>query len=241
MGFLDSFERSLERAVGGAFAKTFRSGVHPTEIVSALKREMDAQAAIAAAGRMLAPRDYFVALASVDNERLDQLGEAFIDELRTALVDHVEHQGYYITGSPRISLRSDRSLSEGIVGAEAVVTKEPVVWIPTLEFNDRRFPVTARRTTIGRGSSADIVVDAKGVSREHCQIIWDGKRAEVADLGSTNGTELDGVAISRHPLPDRAVLGVGQARIVVAVVPQLEKDYQALTTSTGEPVPEDAS
>lgn len=241
MGFLDSFERSLERAVGGAFAKTFRSGVHPTEIVAALKREMDAHATIATAQRMLVPRDYFVALSSIDHDRLEQLGADFIDELRSDLIDHADQQGYYITGSPRISLRIDRGLSEGMVGAEAVVNKEPVVWIPTLEWNDRRYPLTARRTTIGRGSSADIVVDAKGVSREHCQIIWDGQRAEVADLGSTNGTELDGVGISRHPLPDRGVLGVGQARIVVAVVPQLEKDYRALTTSTGEPVPEDAS
>ena len=240
MGFLDSFERSLERAVGGAFAKTFRSGVHPTEIVAALKREMDAQAKITSAQRMLVPRDYFVSLSAVDLERLEQLGEDFIEELRSALSDHVNHQGYYITGSPRISLRIDRVLSEGMVGAEAVISKEPVVWIPTLEWNDRRYPLTARRTTIGRGSSADIVVDAKGVSREHCQIIWDGKRAEVADLGSTNGTELDGVSISRHPLPDRGVLGVGQARIVVAVVPQLEKDFRALTTSTRESLPEDA-
>ncbi len=46
MGFLDSFERSVERAVGGAFAKTFRSGVHPLEMVAAVKREMDSRAVI---------------------------------------------------------------------------------------------------------------------------------------------------------------------------------------------------
>ena len=46
MGFLDSFERSVERAVGGAFAKTFRSGVHPLEMVAAIKREMDSHAVL---------------------------------------------------------------------------------------------------------------------------------------------------------------------------------------------------
>ena len=38
MGLLDSFERGLERDVNGAFAKTFRSGVQPVEISSALRR-----------------------------------------------------------------------------------------------------------------------------------------------------------------------------------------------------------
>jgi hypothetical protein len=44
VGFLDSFERSVERLVGGAFAKAFSAGVHPVEIVAALKREMDSRA-----------------------------------------------------------------------------------------------------------------------------------------------------------------------------------------------------
>ncbi|MBN9173865.1 MAG: DUF3662 domain-containing protein, partial [Microbacterium sp.] len=34
MGLLDSFEKGLERAVNGAFARTFRSGIQPVEIAS---------------------------------------------------------------------------------------------------------------------------------------------------------------------------------------------------------------
>ncbi len=240
MGFLDSFERSLERAVGGAFAKTFRSGVHPLEIAAALKREMDARATVASAERMLVPRDYFASLSPIDHERFEQLGDGFLQELRDVLGDHVTGQGYYITGSPRVSLRVDNSLSEGMVSAEAIVTKQAVVWIPTLEWNEHRYPLTGRQTIIGRGSSAHIVIDARGVSREHCEIIWDGRRAEVRDLGSTNGTTLDGVGITRHPLSDRGVLGIGQARIVVAVVPQLQQEYQALVESTRGSLSEDA-
>ncbi|MBC7590655.1 MAG: DUF3662 domain-containing protein, partial [Salinibacterium sp.] len=41
MGLLDSFEKGLERAVNGAFAKTFKSGLQPVEITSALRRELD--------------------------------------------------------------------------------------------------------------------------------------------------------------------------------------------------------
>lgn len=240
MGFLDSFERSVERAVGGAFAKTFKSGVHPVEIASALKREMDSQAVIVTAQRLLVPRDYFVSLAEADYERLDALGASLRDELADELLNHQEHQGYYATGTPRLSLRIDRALGEGMVAASAVISQEPLVWIPVLDVDGVRYPLVKRNTLLGRGSDVDISLGSRGVSRHHCEIRWSGKNAAVVDLGSTNGTEIDGVAVSHHPLPDRCVLGVGQARIVVAVVPQLQKDYQGLVESGRGPQSEDA-
>ena len=52
MGLLDNFEKGLERAVNGAFAKTFRSGLQPVEITSALKREIDTKAAVVSRDRV---------------------------------------------------------------------------------------------------------------------------------------------------------------------------------------------
>jgi len=46
VGVLDRFEKGIERAVNGAFAKAFRSEVQPVEIASALRRECDDKAAI---------------------------------------------------------------------------------------------------------------------------------------------------------------------------------------------------
>src|SRR5690606_8059219 len=63
VGLLDSFERGLERAVNGAFAKTFRSGVQPVEIVAALRREMDTMAQVIGRDRILAPNSYEVLLS----------------------------------------------------------------------------------------------------------------------------------------------------------------------------------
>ncbi|MBU4213030.1 MAG: DUF3662 domain-containing protein, partial [Actinobacteria bacterium] len=45
VGLLESFENGVERAVNTAFAKVFRSELKPVELVSALRREMDDQAA----------------------------------------------------------------------------------------------------------------------------------------------------------------------------------------------------
>ena len=97
-----------------------------------------------------------------------------------------------------------------------------------LDYDGRRYPIVRRHTLIGRGSEAGISIRARGVSRRHCEIVWDGTRAEIVDLGSTNGTSLDGVAISRAALPDQCHLDIGQARIVVQVVPQTSEGYRQL-------------
>lgn len=240
MGFLDSFERSLERAVGGAFAKSFRSGVHPMEIVAGVKREMDARATIVTPERMLVPREYLVGLSPEDYERLVSLGAELIDEITQELETHRSRQGYRASGSLRIALEEDHSLAEGMISCSALLPTDGVVWIPVLTWEGRRYPITGRKTVIGRGSDAHVVIDARGVSRQHCEILWDGKRAEITDLGSTNGTTLDGVRISRHPLPDRGVIGVGEARIVVEVMPQSTSDYQTLVESQHTAPSEDA-
>ena len=63
MGLLDSFEKGIERAVNGAFAKTFRSGVQPVEIASALRSELDTKAAVVSRDRILAPNTFEVRLS----------------------------------------------------------------------------------------------------------------------------------------------------------------------------------
>ena len=55
---------------------------------------------------------------------------------------------------------------------------------PVLEIDGRTHRLGAR-TVVGRGSEADITVDDGGISRKHLEIVWDGRRAEARDLGST--------------------------------------------------------
>ncbi len=70
MGLLDSFEKGLERAVNGAFAKTFRSGIQPVEIASALRSELDKKAVVVTRERILAPNAFTVRLSPADDEKM---------------------------------------------------------------------------------------------------------------------------------------------------------------------------
>jgi len=227
VGFLDSFERQVERIVGGAFAKTFTSGVHPIEILAALKRELDSAARVDSRTRVHAPHSFRVGLAQIDLTRLERLGPAFIQEISGALSDYARSRGYSLSETLRITLEHQPNLVEGMVAVTS--DKLPaVVWAPTLEWKGVRYPITRKSTRLGRGSEADVQVEARGVSRLHAEIRWDGKRAEVIDLGSTNGTKLDNAVVDRAALPDVCTLSLGQARILFQVVPQAQSAYNAL-------------
>lgn len=72
---------------------------------------------------------------------------------------------------------------------------------------------TAERTVIGTHESADIVLEDPTVSRFHCEISTAGDRVLVRDLGSRNGTEVDGVFVIEAYLRPGSVLGVGRTRV----------------------------
>jgi pSer/pThr/pTyr-binding forkhead associated (FHA) protein len=89
-----------------------------------------------------------------------------------------------------------------------------------IEVAGTRYPLKRGRTVIGRGSDADITIDDSGTSRRHVEILWDGERAQVNDLGSTNGTTLNGERIQKALLPQDSVVQIGRTRIVFRIVPQ---------------------
>ena len=220
MGLLDNFERGLERAVNGAFAKTFKSGLQPVEITSALRRELDTKAAVVSRDRILVPNKFTVRLAAGDFERMTGLGESLVDELTQLVQSHAAAQHYSFSGGIVIEFEQSSALREGMIEISSVNVKGTVSWTPILDVNGKRYPITRSRTVIGRGTDADITVDDSSISRRHVEILWDGTRAQVNDLGSTNGALLNGQAVAKAPLPADSVIDIGRTRIVFRVLAQ---------------------
>jgi ABC-type multidrug transport system ATPase subunit/pSer/pThr/pTyr-binding forkhead associated (FHA) protein len=65
------------------------------------------------------------------------------------------------------------------------------------------------RITIGRDHSSDVVIDHPVVSARHAEIVKQGDKFFIVDLGSTNGTFVNGIKVKRHQLAelDRIVVG----------------------------------
>lgn len=94
----------------------------------------------------------------------------------------------------------------------------PVPGRPWLELGPLVHPLLVERTVLGRDPSAGIVLDDPGVSRRHAEVVVarDGERlvAMVADLGSTNGTLVEGQRITTWQLGEGDRLVIGSTEIV---------------------------
>jgi hypothetical protein len=220
VGILDNFEKGLERAVNGVFAKTFRSGLQPVELTSALRRELDTKAAVVARDRILAPNRFTLRMSAKDYQRMKAIGPTLDDELLQFVQRHATSQHYQFVGGISIDLVEDPSMTEGVLQITSENVKTAVEWTPILDISGKRHPITKSRTIIGRGSDADITVDDTGISRKHVQILWDGSHAQVEDLGSTNGTQLNGQRLTKAILEPDSVITLGRTRIVFRVLPQ---------------------
>ncbi|WP_164234018.1 FhaA domain-containing protein [Microbacterium hydrocarbonoxydans] len=219
MGLLDSFEKGLERAVNSAFAKTFRSGIQPVEIASALRREADTKAAVVSRDRIIAPNSYVVRLSADDAERMHGLGGALTDELHALLTAHATAQGYSFAGPLAITIEADENVTIGTVRVSSGTVEGRVSWQAVVDVDGRRHSLTRARTVIGRGSDADITIADAGSSRKHVEILWDGERAMMRDLGSTNGTKVNGQKVREAALPTDTTLTIGRTDLVFRIVP----------------------
>jgi hypothetical protein len=220
VGLLDSFEKGLERAVNSAFAKTFRSGIQPVEIASALRRELDTKAAVVSRDRILAPNTFTVSLSPADDEKMKALGSALGDELDILVQKHAKAQGYSFAGPVSITLQRDDQVATGTLHIESSAAQGRVAWRGVVDVEGKRHALVKARTVIGRGSDADITISDAGTSRKHVEILWDGERAMVRDMNSTNGTTLDGRKIVEAALPPDSTVTIGRTDIVFRVVAQ---------------------
>ena len=79
----------------------------------------------------------------------------------------------------------------------------------------REYPLTKERTTLGRKPHNDIVIDNLAISGEHAMIMTILNDSFLEDLGSTNGTLVNGQPIKKHFLQNNDVVELGKYKLQV--------------------------
>jgi hypothetical protein len=101
--------------------------------------------------------------------------------------------------------------------APAQPRTHPAAQRPWLDVDGDRYPLLAAITVLGRDNTADITLDDPGISRQHTEIrvTSDGPHlvASIRDLGSTNGTFVNGERITSQHLNDGDRINVGRTTL----------------------------
>jgi hypothetical protein len=231
MGIFARFEKKVEGAVSGAFARAFKGDVQPVEIAARLQRELDAEAKLLSRDKRLVPNEFIVRLSQHDHDKLTPYATTLNAELATALRNHARETGYVFNGPVKVVFELDSSLptgrftvdSEAVAGitprsgraSETSINRAPLV----LEVNGTRHPLQPPGLVIGRGTEADLRINDPGISRRHAQIRVNTAgpqvQIDIVDLGSTNGITVDGQRVQQAALQEGSRIEIGSTRMLV--------------------------
>jgi hypothetical protein len=222
---LHDFERRLGGMVEGLFAKTFRSGLQPVELAKRILREMDARKTVGVR-EVWAPNDFVFSLSPEDARRFEQAEQALVQELQQVVRDHATERGWGLVGPPSVSFEVDEDLKRGEFACAASLVEgeervEPARHAgAALEVSEDGATRTVRlgtsTVTIGRLPGNEVVLKDAGASRRHAEVRERDGGYVLTDLGSTNGTQVNGETVQSRALADgdRITIGTTVIRFV---------------------------
>ena len=201
-------------------------------------------------------RDESNAMVIDDPSVSDFHAEIGLDDEQLYIVDLLSANGTFINGQrvgARCELQSWDVIQLGNVELEINDPNKyrPDEWALRAESDllARQFYVLSGNTIVGRGSECDLIIESELLSRRHAEMTIDNDRLHVVDLGSANGTFLNGIKIEEaYAVPGDELRFDLQSFIVVGPSPPASRgavleDYTELRASTGDEtvvaVPED--
>ncbi len=231
MGILSDFEDRIAAGIEGVFAGAFRSPVQPVEIARALARAADDARALGVRV-VYAPAAYTVALSPDDDAQLGDFKPVLAGELATYIVDHAQERGYLMPTRPRIEFTVHPELKLGRFRVSATLADAPaegsgpLVRLPdassadagmatvTVGGIDHDVALHGDEVVVGRLGECQICLGDANVSRRHAAFIRLEQGWAISDLGSTNGTTVNGGRVERARLRDGDMIEIGLTRLV---------------------------
>ncbi len=204
-----SFERRLERLFDGVAGRVFSGRLHPSEIAGKLAREADFARFDHEAGPATA--NSYTILVNPRDLTLDP------DELQNILAeevtDYTTEEGLRLEGPVSIAIETGQGVSPGTVVCHVEVKPGPIVpWARLI--GQVTVDIGRNRVLIGRSPKADIVLPHEDVSRIHAGLWRQHAKIWVRDLGSSNGTTVNGSRIGQDAIAvaPGSVLGFSEHR-----------------------------
>ena len=208
-------ENKIEKLVEGTFAKFFSSELKPVEISRKIVREIELNRSIGVHGDHLAPNDFDVAISESDYSNLIKAKEPLEQELEETIRDYSYQEGYIFLGSINVSIKKEENLRAGTFRIDARLKQDESGCPPgALVLPDgKRIQIGNRVITIGRLQDSTVCIDDPSISRNQAEVLLRETGYLLSDLGSTNGTLVNGRRISQHVLTDHDQIEFGSYKI----------------------------
>lgn len=234
MSALSRFEQFMESMVEGSVARLFRNPVQPAEIARRLERAMESQQTISVR-RVLVPNVYRAFLNPQDFSAFQPIQAEMEREMAAYLSELASERNFTLLEHPRVELAADPAVPRHSIQVVAeTVSAQPgttagtqVMSVTTQQkvrphiqksarlllhtaAGPQIIPLDSTQFTLGRGLNNDIILEDTRVSRHHAELRYKARRFWLNDLGSTNGTFVNGERVQAETaLRDTDVISLG--------------------------------
>jgi hypothetical protein len=212
---MQGLEHRLERMVEGVFRRS-KNSIRPIELGRRLIREMDDRRSVDVKGQRVVPNDFRILLSANDHAGFVDIEEALRTELVEAAREYAREEGYHFMGPVSVELQVDNTLKAGRFGiASQLKQAEPGKRPGTIVMpSGDRVELADEQNIIGRLADCRIMITDSNTSRHHAQIHRAGSGFVIADLGSTNGTFVNGERLAAdHRLSDGDIITLGSVSL----------------------------
>ncbi|MDO5746248.1 MAG: DUF3662 and FHA domain-containing protein [Actinomycetaceae bacterium] len=224
MGVIDRFEKAVEQGVNAPFSKIFKGNVKAVDIATHIRASMEDEASTLSEGRVVVPNEYDVYLAPSDLEAVrNSNSQVLSQELAQEATRHATEQNYSFVGPVQVNFAADNAQATGNIRVTSRTKRGPAAPVtvataspthPIIDIEGQQWLLTEPVTVIGRGTGSDIIVQDSGVSRRHLELRITPTGVIATDLGSTNGTYVEGHRIDAATLLDGNEITVGRTHIL---------------------------
>jgi hypothetical protein len=234
MSALRRFEQFMEQLVEGSMARMFRSSIQPVEIARRLEKAMESNQRISVK-RVIVPSFYQAYLHPQDFAAFQPVRQQIEQELATYLSELASERDFVLLEQPRVVLAEDPAVPRRsiqvvaemgsnqvdqpnmtrIMQVDQAASRSSGAFL-LLQTGDtsQALPIATTMVSIGRGLDNDIILEDTRVSRKHAQLRYRQRRFWLTDLGSTNGTFVNGERIAERALRDGDVISLGGLELI---------------------------
>ena len=212
---LQSLERRLERMVEGVFRGS-RTAIRPIELGRRLVREMDDHRSVDVKGRRVVPNDFQIHLSRRDLASFDDIEDVLRTELVEAAREYAREEGYHFMGPVAVELVADDELQARPLHVVADAApgrrrrRRRIARAAVRPAHRARRPAGHRRAPDRLHDPAQRPERQPPPRRDRAQ----PRRLRRADLGSTNGTMVNGTRISgEQRLNDGDIISFGSTYV----------------------------